>query len=201
MNARRHPIDQGDQMAAQFLPTRYPGIYRRGERYVFSYRDSGHRQRWQSARTLDEARRLKAAREADVARGEFQELSRVTFCDYADDWVDRYQGRGRNGFREETRNKYRADLERYAYPYFGKRLRRRLGQVTPRDISGFVAWLCDEKVHSRVLSDSRVRNIVAPVRACFATAVEEGVIRQNPAARSAFHIVRASRTTVRPFAY
>ena len=108
MNARRHPTDQGDQMAAQFLPTRYPGIYRRGERYVFSYRDSGHRQRWQSARTLDEARRLKSAREADVARGEFQELSRVTFCDFADDWVDRYQGRGRNGFREETREKYRA---------------------------------------------------------------------------------------------
>jgi integrase len=183
MNARRHPTDQGDQMAAQFLPTRYPGIYRRGERYVFSYRDSGHRQRWQSARTLDEARRLKSAREADVARGEFQELSRVTFCEYADDWVDRYQGRGRNGFREETRKKYRADLERYAYPYFGKRLRRRLGEVTPRDISGFVAWLCDEQAHSRVLSDSRVRNIVAPVRACFATAVEEGVIRQNPAAR------------------
>jgi integrase len=183
MNARRHPTDQGDQMAAQFLPTRYPGIYRRGERYVFSYRDSGHRQRWQSARTLDEARRLKSAREADVARGEFQELSRVTFCEYADDWVDRYRGRGRNGFREETRKKYRADLERYAYPYFGKRLRRRLGEVTPRDISGFVAWLCDEKVHSRVLSDSRVRNIVAPVRACFATAVEEGVMRQNPAAR------------------
>jgi integrase len=170
-------------MAAQFLPTRYPGIYRRGERYVFSYRDSGQRQRWQSARTLDEARRLKSAREADVARGEFQELSRVTFCEYADDWVDRYQGRGRNGFREETRKKYRADLQRYAYPYFGKRLRRRLGEVTPRDISGFVAWLCDEQVHSRVLSDSRVRNIVAPVRACLATAVEEGVIRQNPAAR------------------
>jgi integrase len=183
MNARRQPTDQGDQMAAQFLPTRYPGIYRRGERYVFSYRDTGHRQRWQSARTLDEARRLKSAREADVARGEFQELSRVTFCDYADDWVDRYQGRGRNGFREETRKKYRADLERYAFPYFGKRLRRRLGQVTPRDISGFVAWLCDEKVHGRFLSDSRVRNIVAPVRACLATAVEEGVIRQNPAAR------------------
>jgi integrase len=169
-------------MAAQFLPTRYPGIYRRGERYVFSYRDSGHRQRWQSARTLDEARRLKSAREADVARGEFQELSRVTFCEYAEEWVDRYQGRGRNGFRDETRKKYRADLERYAYPYFGKRLRRRLGQVMPRDVSGFVAWLCDEEVHGRTLSDSRVRNIVAPVRACLATAVEEGVIRQNPAA-------------------
>ena len=32
-----------------------------------------------------------------------------------------------------------------------------------------------------VLSDSTVRNIMAPLRACLATAVKEGLIRSNPA--------------------
>jgi hypothetical protein len=34
--------------------TRTPGIFKRGSRYVFSYRVDG-RQKWESARTLDEA--------------------------------------------------------------------------------------------------------------------------------------------------
>jgi len=47
-------------MAARMEKTRHAGIYKRGGRYVFSYRLIG-KQRWESARTLDEARKLKAA--------------------------------------------------------------------------------------------------------------------------------------------
>ena len=59
-------------------------------------------------RTLDEARRAKAARTTDIERGEFEERSRVTLHEYAREWVERYQGRGRRGFREGTRDEYRA---------------------------------------------------------------------------------------------
>ena len=43
-------------MAARMEKTKTPGIFKRGGRYVFSYRVNG-RQRWDSCRTLEEARR------------------------------------------------------------------------------------------------------------------------------------------------
>lgn len=167
-------------MASKPEKTRYPGIYKRGNVYSFQYRDANGKQRWESARTLEQARTLKQRRETQVADGEHFAASRLTFRAYAEDWIARYKGRGRNDCNENTRAKYRRDLELYAYEQLGG---RRLAQLTPRDISAFVSWLCDPTVRNRALSDSRVRNIVAPVRACLATAVEEGLIRHNPAQR------------------
>jgi integrase len=131
------------------LKTATPGVFKRGNRYVVVFRASG-RQRKEYARTYSEARRLKAARQTDVSRGEFHEQSRITFRQYAEEWVERYQGRGSNGFRESTREDYRRDLSRYAIPYFEEHLGRKLlSQVTPRDAANFVAWLCDEEAQRR----------------------------------------------------
>jgi hypothetical protein len=74
-------------MAASMEKTRHAGIYKRGGRYVFSYRFNG-KQRWESARTLSEARRLKARRAADADRGELQERSRLPRV--GGEWVERY---------------------------------------------------------------------------------------------------------------
>lgn len=169
-------------MAAPMEKTRHPGIFKRGSRYVVVYKVDG-RQHKESARTLDEARRLKAARMADRDRGEFQELSRVKFRDYADEWIDRYQGNGRRGFTENTRDEYRRDLERYAFPFFDKRLGRTLAGITPRDVAKWIAWLCEQPStrKGRTLSDQSVRRILAPLRSCLATAKREGLIRHNPA--------------------
>src|SRR5436190_24028660 len=89
----------------RMVKTATPGIYKRGDRYVVVFRAAG-RQRKEFARTYSEARRLKAARQTDVSRGEFQEQTRITFGEYATEWIERYQGRGR-GFRESTRTDYR----------------------------------------------------------------------------------------------
>src|SRR5262249_53701692 len=159
------------------VKTKTPGIFRRGSRYVVVYRDADGRQRKESARTLDEARKIKAARTADVARGEFHPLSRERFRDYAVDWVERYQGNGRRGFRESTRDDYRRLLDEFAYPFFDDRRRRRLTEITPADVAEFIGWLCDEREQGRRLSDSTVRNILNPVRSCMATAVREGKVR------------------------
>ena len=83
--------------------TRVPGVYRRGEAYVYSYRVAG-RQRWGRAGTLDAARRAKRQADADADRGELVDLTRVRFGDYARDWVAHYQGRTSRGFRESTRS-------------------------------------------------------------------------------------------------
>lgn len=150
------------------------GIYKRGGRYVVTYRDPQGRQRKQFARTLAEARDVKAAMRADVARGEYRTLSRVTFAEYAPEWIRSYQGRTSRGFRETTRDEYRRDLERDAIPFLG---RLRLAEIEPRDIKRYAAHLA-----GRGLSPASVRLGIAPVRALLATAVEEGLIRSNPAA-------------------
>jgi hypothetical protein len=85
----------------RLVKTGTPGIYRRGSRYVVVFRDPHGKQRRRSVRTLAEARDLKAALTADVRRGEYRTLSRVSFADYAAEWIESYQGarRGASGPR------------------------------------------------------------------------------------------------------
>src|SRR5436309_1431353 len=97
-------------MAAKMEKTQTRGIYKRGGRYYFSYRVEGE-QKWESKRTLDEARRAKAARTTDIERGEFDVLSRVTLHEYAREWIGRYQGNGQHAIRESTRVEYKRQLE------------------------------------------------------------------------------------------
>jgi integrase len=166
-------------MAAKLEKTRTPGIFKRGSRYVFSYRANG-KQRWESCRTLDEARRAKAIRTADIGRGEFDERSRITLHEYILEWIERYQGRGRRSFRDSTREEYRRMLTQYALRFFPDRML--LTEVTPSRIAAFVAWLCDEREQGgAALADKTVKNIVGPLRTCLATATREGLIRSNPA--------------------
>jgi integrase len=160
--------------------TRHPGIFKRGSRYVVTYRVGG-KQRKESVRTLDQALRLKRAREADRDRGELHDESRRPFGEYAMEWIDTYQGTGRRGFSEGSRDEYRRSLLKYALPFFDKRLNRTLSALTPRDVARWIAWLCDEREQGRSLADASVRRVLAPVRACLATAKREGLIRHNPA--------------------
>lgn len=164
-------------MAAKRERTKTPGIYKRGDRYVFAYRVDG-KQRWESCRTLDEARRAKAARTTDIGRGEFEQRSRVTLHDYALEWVERYQGRGRRGFRDSTRADYKRVLEQYVLKFFGEKIR--LTEVTPSGVAKYIAWLCDPAQQGQTLSDKSVRNYLGPLSACMASAVREGLIRSNP---------------------
>lgn len=139
-------------MAAKLEKTKTPGIDKRGSRYVFSYRLHGQ-QRWESCRTLDEARRAKSARHTDIGRGEFEARSRVLLHEYLPEWIERYQGTGRRGYRTETRDEDRRLLERFAFRYFPKRLK--LTEVTPSMVAGFVAWLCDpQRQQGRSLTGS-----------------------------------------------
>src|SRR5262245_64754352 len=120
-------------MAAKLTKTSTPGIFKRGGRYAVIYRDGEGRQRQESARTYDEARRLRSTREASVSEGSYQAQTREPFADYANAWVERYEGTGRRGFAEHTRKDYRRDLNGYAIPRLG---RLRLEQITPRHIAG-----------------------------------------------------------------
>ena len=208
-------------MAARLEKTRTPGIFKRGSRYVFSYRDEQGIQRWESCRTMDEARRAKAARATDIARGEFEQRSRVTFRAYAEDWIERYLGRRKGGFRDATRDEYRRQLQQYIYPFFGDKITLR--EIRPKRVSQFVAWLMDEQQqgerdaeerHRRALerrqakadakgvdadtlplpvkpenptlrlSDETIKKIMAPLKACLATARKEDEVSSNAASET-----------------
>jgi integrase len=154
--------------------TKTPGVYRRGGRYVVTFRDPSGTPRKRFAVTYAEAKRLKAALSADVHRGEYREISRVTFADYAATWLDTYAGRTSSGIREETRAGYRRVLEQDAIPFFG---RMRLAEIEARDLDALAAHIA-----ARGVKPNTVRLALAPVKALLATAHQRGEIRSNPAA-------------------
>ena len=158
--------------------TTTPGIYKRGSRYVVRYR-AGGKQRQESTRTLKDALRLKRAREADRDRGEFEAESRMPFREYAQEWVERYHGHGR-GFTENTRDEYRRDLQRYAFPFLSDRKDRTVSGISPKDIADWIGWLCNGREQERQLADATVKRIIAPVRSCLASAKREGLRGNNP---------------------
>ncbi len=96
--------------AGRMVRTGTPGIFKKGSRYVVVFRDPSGRQRKRSARTLAEARTLKAALTADVKRSEYVEETRVSFADYALRWIETYDGRTARGIRSGTLRDYRRAL-------------------------------------------------------------------------------------------
>jgi integrase len=169
--------------ADRMVRTGTPGIYRKGNRYVVVFRDPHGKQRKRSARTLAEARMLKAALTADVSRSEYVAETKVSFTDYAVRWIATYDGRTARGIRPGTLRDYRRALGldengnptgTGAVEHFG---RTPLSAIRAQDVKAYAA-----KVAARGVARNTVRLAVAPVKAMLATAHEEGLIRSNPAA-------------------
>lgn len=154
--------------------TRTPGVYKRGARYVVTYTDPGGRRRKRFAKTYKEATRLKSALSTDVERGEYREVSRVTFGEYAATWIESYAGRTSRGLREETRESYRKVLEQDAIPFLG---RMPMSTIEARDLDELAAHIAQ-----RGVKPNTVRLSLAPVKALLATAHQRGELRSNPAA-------------------
>src|SRR5919108_2291886 len=95
----------------KLVKTGVPGIYRRGGRYVVIVRDPSGRPGKHAAATMKEARATKAALTADVQRGEWRETSRMTFAEFAPEWVETYGGRTKRGIEATTRLDYQTSLE------------------------------------------------------------------------------------------
>jgi integrase len=115
----------------------------------------------------------------DREQEERQRNARPLLHAYAREWVERYQGTGGRGCREETRAEYRALLVAYALRFFPPETF--LDDVHPKHISEFIAWLVKQPGRNgRTLSDKSIRNPLGPLRACMATAKREGDIPENP---------------------
>lgn len=167
----------------RLVKTKTPGVYKRVEAegnvigYVAVIEVAG-KQRKRSARTYEAARRIKRESDTDRDRGELQEPTTTALLRFLDEWVERYRGQGRRGFRENTRDEYRRLIANYARPYFSSKLK--LVDVSTFQLARFVDWLADEDEQGKRLSDSTIANIVIPLRAALTTANREGLIRHNP---------------------
>jgi integrase len=154
-----------------FHPTRHPGIYKRGSRYVIRFRDHEGKQRSRSYGTLNEAKAGQDELRTDVRRGEYRPDTKQTFGQYAEEWKRTYKGRTGRGIRAETLAEYQRDLDR-AIAFLGK---HRLASLTTKHVKAFEASLRAEG-----LRDGTRRRILAPLKACLAEAVEDGDLRSNP---------------------
>ena len=168
-------------MSGEEQRTRIPGIFKRRGTYTFRYYDRQGKVRRSSAPTLAAAKRKRAELNTDVARGDHNPSTSQTFSNYADRWIETYAGRTRRGFREETRDDYKRILEADAKPFLGK---MRIGDVRAQDIKAYAQHVSTREVRrggiDQRVKPNTVRLSLAPVRAMFATALEEGIIRVNP---------------------
>jgi len=155
-------------MAAKMERTSTPGIYKRGNRYVITWQHRG-RQHKESFRTLAEAREAKGRRSG----GDRRKIPRVRLDDYAERWLATYRGRTQRGFSEETREDYGRELEQRILPFFGA---WRLDDIGAQDVKEWLGELEDDGA-----SASKIRKAKATFSALMATALEEGMVRHNPA--------------------
>ena len=174
------------QLALKLERTATPGIYRR---HATSCQRHGKcncpyvvvtRHRGKQVKTFH--RTLELAREAkgDRTRSSRQAPeSRRPFDDYAREWVRSCQGRTVRGFDEDTRKSYAAALEAHAVPHFGSRPLRDLER---KDIKALI-----RKLQRRGLSPATIARYLAPVRALFSDAVEDGELNANPALKLAIN--------------
>lgn len=151
----------------KLVKTSTPGVYRRGGRYVVVWRHRG-KQHKSFHRTFEEAREAKGRRQA----GDRRPVARERFEDFAPRWLENYHGRTSRGLSKRTRATYARDMKRWVIPHFRG---CRLDEVEPPDVRDFIGELDDAG-----LRPNSIRAILAPLKAMYATAFEDGAVRSNP---------------------
>jgi integrase len=162
-------------MSAPKINTGEKGIYKRGSRYVYVYRDGNGKQRQGSAGTKTEARKARNALMVKVDRGEEIVPSKETVAEYLRGWLDTCARDG--SIRPNTREDYRAHVENRLIPQLGN---LRLGRLRKADVKELVRWLHDDKAQKRHLSDSTVRAVVRTLSSALSAAAEDEKIAANP---------------------
>lgn len=148
-------------------PTATPGVFKRGGRYVVTWRHRGEPKK-EFFGTYTEAREAKNRR----ASGDRRPVSKVRFGAYFDGWIESYAGRTARGFSETTRPEYRRSIVDHALPLWES---WRLGEIEPGDVRDLFGSMRKEEK-----TTSQIKKVRAALSALFATALEDGLIRSNP---------------------
>ena len=162
---------------ATYEKTDKPGVYLRGSTYYCAVTSGGKTKKIAAGKTLSAAVKLKRKLESERDRGHdpFGRRENERFADYARAWIAGCSGRGSHRIGERTRLEYARDMENHVLPWMGQ---TRLGRVSRKTIRDLVAHLQGDDCN---LADASVRRVMAPVKACLATAYEDGDLAANPA--------------------
>ena len=162
---------------ATYEKTDKPGVYLRGSTYYCAVTSGGKTKKIAAGKTLSAAVKLKRKLESERDRGHdpFGRRENERFADYARACIAGYSGRGSHRIGERTRLEYARDMENHVLPWMGQ---TRLGRVSRKTIRDLVAHLQGDDCN---LADASVRRVMAPVKACLATAYEDGDLAANPA--------------------
>jgi integrase len=168
-----------EAMMAKLAKTSTAGIFRRHAKgcdgkgrcecsYVLVWRHRG-RQHKETFHTFAEAREAKGSREA----GDRRPMSKVRFGDYFSEWIQSYAGRTARGFSNTSREEYRRVIEGEPKKRWGT---WKLADVEPADVRALLGLLRNQGA-----STSEIRKTRAALSVLFATAVDDGLLRSNPA--------------------
>lgn len=150
--------------------TKTPGVYKRGNRFVVVWRHRG-KQHKSFHPTYEQAREAKRQRSGE---GDRRPIEKVRLEDYFSEWIESYAGRTARGFSETTRPEYRRPIEAHALPAWG---RMRLAEIETADVRELFGSMRKDGC-----STASIKKLRAALSAMFATAVDDGKMRSNPAA-------------------
>ena len=155
----------------------------RGLRWRARYRDAEGRQRSRSFARRPDAVRFLAWVQADLLRGTYIDpgRSRTALSVYAELWLRSLS------VRPSTRRTYDSHLRTWILPALGART---LASITPTDVGGLVRHLGER------LAPSTAHHVHGLLSSILRSAVEDGYLPRNPAARTG--PVRPRRELVRP---
>ena len=147
-HARMAPVRRpgrhgGEVMPAKLETTKVQGVYKRGTRSTSSGTpDQQGRSRQESARTFAAACELRKRRQGAVIDGSYQAATRETLAEYAREWIRPLSGRRPARLHRGDPRRVSARPREVRDP--PPRPHPARAPLTPRHVSGFVAWLCDE---------------------------------------------------------
>ena len=98
-------------------------VQKKGKRYYIVY-TIGTKQKWEKVpepNTKKNADRLLAQRVAEIHRGEYREIKKVTFREFAERWIRDYVN-DPNHVKASTAKKYRSVFNAHLMPFFGETL-------------------------------------------------------------------------------
>ena len=107
-----------------------------------------------------------------IKSGKAPASKRLTFKEYGEWWLENC---AKSAIKESTYQEYESVLKKHVYPIIGSRPFVKVNRSMIREL------IATKKKEG--LSQSTIRNIMAPVRGMFFQAMEEGTAHQNPAAR------------------
>lgn len=174
-------------MAVKDIPTRYPGIYKRGNRYSVRFRDpiTGKNRR-QSCLTLKDALAFQAENNNRIHTNTWtrpQDRNQPV-REWGEHWVSAKRGVWTKG----TLDRHRSALRRHIYPH--PRLgARKLSEVVASDVSEFFNDLADAG-----LAASTICKIGETLSGLFGMAVSNGYLTKAPTTNADWPVVIGSRT-------